>query len=471
MSINRPIQLGLCCVNTKLRIQTPPVFASRKMIIRTVKEHGIDCLKDKIIQNLKDVLTMMDWNEQNGIKVFRLSSELFPHKSNPKVESYTFDFAKDLLYSIGQKARDYNQRLTFHPGQYNVIGSPNKKYFQQTCADLEYHANVLELCSLDGLNPVMVVHGGGIYGNKQETIKRWCEQYAELSDIVRKYLVLENCEKCFSIEDCLFISQKTNIPVVFDTHHYECYRKLHPQELIKPAEEYIPDILYTWKKKQLKPKFHVSEQGLGRIGHHSDFVQEIPHYLLDIPQKYGIDIDIMIEAKMKEQAIEKLYIKYPFLNCLVKKNIDVVVNNPSTDLVHKYCTETCCKKRKKLIIKDSLIGKNVMCKMIDTVDNNPTELVRKYCSETRLKKRKKLIIKDNTIVKSIMFEHSELDKNFKKCVKGFHFVNSCVINETTWEYINETILLSLGVVIYYKSNGGHASGMDIDCSIGKKIHL
>ena len=28
---------------------------------------------------------MMDWNEANGIKVFRLSSELFPHKSNPKV--------------------------------------------------------------------------------------------------------------------------------------------------------------------------------------------------------------------------------------------------------------------------------------------------------------------------------------------------------------------------------------------------
>ena len=36
---------------------------------------------------------MMDWNEQHGIKVFRLSSELFPHKSNPRVEDYPFDFA------------------------------------------------------------------------------------------------------------------------------------------------------------------------------------------------------------------------------------------------------------------------------------------------------------------------------------------------------------------------------------------
>ena len=96
MSVNKPVQLGLCCLNTILRAQKPPVFASRKMIIRTVKEKGIESLKEKILQNLRDVLTMMDWNEQNGIKVFRLSSELFPHKSNPKVVDYTFDFAKDL---------------------------------------------------------------------------------------------------------------------------------------------------------------------------------------------------------------------------------------------------------------------------------------------------------------------------------------------------------------------------------------
>jgi UV DNA damage repair endonuclease len=59
------------------------------MIIRSIREKGITGLKEKIKQNLKDILTMMDWNELNGIKVFRLSSELFPHKSNPKVQDYT----------------------------------------------------------------------------------------------------------------------------------------------------------------------------------------------------------------------------------------------------------------------------------------------------------------------------------------------------------------------------------------------
>ena len=93
-SEQRPVQLGLCCLNTELRGRTIPVFASRKMIIRTIKQKGIDALKSKILQNLKDILVMIMWNEMHGIRVFRLSSEMFPHKSNPRVEDYTFDFAK-----------------------------------------------------------------------------------------------------------------------------------------------------------------------------------------------------------------------------------------------------------------------------------------------------------------------------------------------------------------------------------------
>lgn len=355
MSINKPVQLGLCCLNTQLRAQKPPVFSSRKMIIRTIEEQGIEVLKEKIIQNLKDVLVMMDWNEKNGIKVFRLSSELFPHKSNSKIEDYTFDFAVDLLKQIGDKSRLYNQRLTFHPGQYNVVGSPNAKSFNQTCVDLKYHADVLDIMGLDQ-NSVMVVHGGGVYGDKEATIERWVKQYNLLPDNVKNRLVLENCEKCYSIVDCLNISSKTDIPVVFDTHHFECYKLLHKDEQFKEPGEYMADIINTWKLKDIKPKFHVSEQGAGKTGHHSDFIETIPNYLLEIPDKYDIDIDIMIEAKMKEQAIEKLYKKYPFLNCQpINNNIDI--NKPGCGWVKKMCKDCdCCepikkKKKKKLVIK------------------------------------------------------------------------------------------------------------------------
>jgi len=65
--------------------------------------------------------------------------------------------------------------------------------------------------------------------------------------------------------------------------------------------------------------YHISEQGEGKCGHHSDFIEKIPNYLLEIPKKYGVDIDIMIEAKKKEKSIMRLYKKYPFLDCKKKK--------------------------------------------------------------------------------------------------------------------------------------------------------
>jgi len=299
-------------MNTILRQQKPPVFSSRKMIIKSIQEKGIDTLKEKIIQNLKDTLTIMDWNEQHGIKVFRLSSELFPHKSNPKVEDYSFDFAIPYLKEIGRKSKQYGQRLTFHPGQYNVVGTPDEKTFLQTCEDLKYHADVLDLMELDQ-NSVIVVHGGGVYGDKAKTIDRWCRQFHRLPPNVQKRLVIENCEKCFSIIDCLKIAITINIPIVFDTHHFACYQKLHPDETFRPPEFYIKHLLPFWIRRNIKPKCHVSEQGSGRIGHHSDYVETLPHYLLEIPSRYNIPIDIMIEAKAKEQALFHLYKKYPQL--------------------------------------------------------------------------------------------------------------------------------------------------------------
>ncbi len=315
MSVERPVQLGLCCLNISLKQQKPPVYSSRRMIVRIVNEKGIDELKQRILQNLDDLLIMIQWNEDNGIKVFRLSSELFPHKTNPKVPDYDFEFAKQHLQKIGELARKYNQRLTFHPGQYNVLASKTKKALEQTIKDLEYHADVLDLMGM-GKDSVMVIHGGGTYGDKPSAIERWVDNYKKLPEKIRKRLVLENCEHSYSIKDCLYMHVLCGVPVVFDTHHHSCYCQLHPEETFEPVEEFIPLILQTWG--DIKPKFHVSEQGSGKIGHHSDYIDIIPSYLLEIPEKYNVSIDIMIEAKMKELSIQKLYEKYPQCNCLQK---------------------------------------------------------------------------------------------------------------------------------------------------------
>ena len=60
MSENKPIQLGLCCLNLELKANKPPIYGSRKMIIKSIEEKGIETLKEKIISNLEDTLKV--WN-------------------------------------------------------------------------------------------------------------------------------------------------------------------------------------------------------------------------------------------------------------------------------------------------------------------------------------------------------------------------------------------------------------------------
>ena len=59
-----------------------------------------------------------------------------------------------------------------------------------------------------------------------------------------------------------------------------------------------------------------------------------------------------------------------------------------------------------------------------------------------------------------------LEENFKKCVKGYHLINSSPIIEKIWEDINANLFTSVGIDVHSKSNGSHAPGMDIQCSLG-----
>ncbi len=245
---------------------------------------------------------MLRWNEENNIRLMRISSDIFPHISNHRAPAYTMEEFQPLLTEIGNYAREHGHRLTFHPGQYNVVGTPDEDKFQNTIRDLDWHAEMLDRMNCDQ-NSILVVHGGGTYGDKQTTKTRWVTQFARLPIRVQRRLVLENCEKNFSVEDCLEISDQTGVPVVFDTHHYECYNHFHSTEPPqKPAKDYMTRVIETWHRRGMRPKFHISEQRPNApVGAHSDFINSIPDYLLELDH-----IDIMVEAKMKEQAVLRL---------------------------------------------------------------------------------------------------------------------------------------------------------------------
>ena len=265
--------------------------------------------KELSVLNISDIPKLVDWNIQNNIFVLRLSSDMFPHSVNPRCDGYTLDFCNDQLAEMVNIVATAMCVLLFTLVNSMLSVHLQILYFKIHYRLRERHCDILDRMGCDQ-NSIVVIHGGGVYGDKEKTIKRWCDNFMRLPERVRNRLVLENCEKNFNIEDCLRVSKIVNIPIVFDTHHFDCYKLLHPEEKFKEARAYMLPVLTTWRKRNIKPKFHVSEQGDGRMGKHSDYIENIPDYLLEIPKKYHTKIDIMIEAKMKEQAILRLHKKY-----------------------------------------------------------------------------------------------------------------------------------------------------------------
>lgn len=307
MSIGN-IDLGLCCINMTLREKKPSIFVNRTCRLQTATDKGLSYIQDLSTQNLKDCAKLIDWNEKNGIRSYRLSSDMIPHFSNPSFSDYNFslDFAKPYLYDIGARAYEYGQRLSMHPGQYNQIGAESESVFEKTVLDLGCHAEILDVIEedldMEENMGIICIHGGGIYGDKKRTIERWCKNFERLPNNIRRRIAIENCEKCYSVKDCLCMSERLNIPVIFDLHHYQCYSILHPDEKQIPLDEAIGKVFKTWEKRNLKPYCHISEQGTGKLGHHSDYISRLPDCFLRAPGPFTLDI----EAKMKEKAIFKL---------------------------------------------------------------------------------------------------------------------------------------------------------------------
>jgi UV DNA damage endonuclease len=59
-----------------------------------------------------------------------------------------------------------------------------------------------------------VANVSGMYGDKDATLARFKENYVKLSDRVKKRLVLENDDMCWSVEDLLPTCQELGIPLV-----------------------------------------------------------------------------------------------------------------------------------------------------------------------------------------------------------------------------------------------------------------
>ena len=77
------MNLGYACINMNLSTlpKSKRVTTNRSMIKKTFQQKGIAYASELGLQNAQDLLKILQWNEEHGIKFFRMSSDIFPWSS------------------------------------------------------------------------------------------------------------------------------------------------------------------------------------------------------------------------------------------------------------------------------------------------------------------------------------------------------------------------------------------------------
>jgi UV DNA damage endonuclease len=299
------MRLGYACINTELRAKG--IFCSRSCTLATLKLRGVPYLKELALQNIIDLLTILQWNEAHNIRLFRITSNLFPHMGNPQVQIedpyFTGDmhFAYKALDRVGAYAREHGHRLTFHMTPYIQLGSPNEDIATRSIFDVKIYGKIL--ARVGDASSCIILHGGGVYDDKPGTLRRWLRRFRKLPEATQKLVACENDERHYGVSDMLEFCEQNHIRFCLDVFH----NKISANHV-----ELTPIILRrtiaTWHG--VTPKFHISDQDpeLG-FGAHAMYVATIPDIIKKIKK-----LDVMIEAKIKEKAVQRLYTKFPDLN-------------------------------------------------------------------------------------------------------------------------------------------------------------
>ena len=292
------VRLGYACLSKAMNNITTSSTITYTNYIN--KNYTVNKLLDVTKSNLDALKELLIYNVKNNIHFYRLTSKLVPLATHNKV---SFDYIKplaDKYKEIGNIINENDMRVDTHPDQYAVLNSMDKKIIKNTFKILEYHYKVLKALKIN--NPIIILHVGSSACGKKASITRFINNFNKLPEHIQKCITVENDDKIYNIKDVLNLCTKLNIPMVLDYHHYICN---NDEEKI---EDYIKEIMNTWKN--INPKFHFSSPKSNlkkELRSHHDYINSDDFIkFINILKPYNKDVDIMLEAKAKDDAISRL---------------------------------------------------------------------------------------------------------------------------------------------------------------------
>lgn len=284
------MKIGYPCINRSIGCLSTHTFRlksySNKRLIETVE------------QNLTCLFKILQFNARRDLLFFRITSDLVPFASH-QINKFKWQkhFRRN-FEKIGKFIRDHNMRISVHPDQFTLINSLDLDIFKRSIAELQYHAEVLDLMNLDTTAKIQI-HVGGVYREKENSMRRFVSRYRKIGKTLRRRLVIENDDKSYTVKDCLRIHDDTGIPVLFDTFHHEVHNN----------GEAVIDCLRktrkTWQVNDGIPMIDYSHQRDGSPkGAHAETIntRRFKNFLeISKPN----DFDVMLEIKDKERSALK----------------------------------------------------------------------------------------------------------------------------------------------------------------------
>lgn len=283
--------LGLVCITASKDVRYRTI--TRKRLLQFSEPEQEEILRNLYKENLQRLNQAIDFCIANQIKLYRLTSNLFPFADTELGEKIANELNAKIMQT-GKRAIDAGIRVVVHPDQFVVLSSDNPQVIATSITILGYHAMVMDKLGLPRSPWAMIeIHGG-----KSDRSERLVEVIGKLPVAIRSRLALENDEYAYSAEEILAVCRQAKIPMVFDAHHHVIHEKLDSYEHPSVAEM-LASARTTWTPEEWQI-VHISN---GRSAfsdrHHSDLITVMPSSYINAPW-------IEVEAKQKEEAINKL---------------------------------------------------------------------------------------------------------------------------------------------------------------------
>ncbi len=284
------MKVGYPCINYTLKCSP-----NKTLRLKNFDEKRVLNIIDN---NLNCLIEILKFNMENEILFFRISSDTIPFASHKVMNINWSKIFKNKFLEIGEFIKKNKMRVSMHPDQFILINSIKEDIFEKSVKELEYHAMLIDSLEIDESHKIQI-HVGGVYNDKSKSIDRFIIKYEKLPDLIKKRLVIENDDKFYNVSDCLFIYEKTGIPIVFDYFHFSLNNNG------ENLSEILPKVFETWKEKDGIPIVDYSSQEINaKRGTHARKI-DLNDFEKFIKYTRPYDFDIMIEIKDKEKSTIK----------------------------------------------------------------------------------------------------------------------------------------------------------------------